>query len=81
LTTFSLDSFHPDTLRCDKCGHGFTLPGRPAGGTALKVLRCLTVDEVALAPPGLAADVQRHAYTCLRAWFPVETWDAMTAAR
>jgi hypothetical protein len=77
--TYSLDSFEPTHLRCDQCGHGFPVAVPPDLDPA--DLRCLTAEEVALVLPQLAADVQRHEYTCLRAWFPVETWEDLGAER
>jgi hypothetical protein len=52
MPTYSLDTFHPDLLRCDSCGHG--IAGAVAHGADPEELRTLTEDEVLLVLPGLA---------------------------
>ena len=78
---FSLDTFHPSLLRCDRCGAAFVLPAPPLGGTPVEDLRHLTDEEIALLWPALGGPLQRHRHTCPGVWFPVETWDEMAAGR
>jgi hypothetical protein len=74
---YSLDTFHPDRLRCDRCGHA--LPVTLDVWDDPTSLRMLTSEEAAAYFPGLAEDVRAHSYVCPGAWFgiPQEEWEAM----
>ena len=77
---YSLDSLHPDRLRCDRCGWAvpmaLDITDDPAG------LRRLTEDEAAAYWPDQAADLRLHAMLCPRAWFAEqETAEGMAAPR
>jgi hypothetical protein len=60
--TFTLDSLHPDRLRCDHCGQFFGPVDTAAEDP--EALVDLTEDQVAHRWPHLAADVALHDYTC-----------------
>jgi hypothetical protein len=77
---YSLDSLHPDRLRCDRCGH--TLPVALDAWDDPESLRCLTEDEAAAYWPDLAADLRLHGVLCPGAWFAdQEAVEAMAAPR
>jgi hypothetical protein len=76
----SLDSLHPDRLRCDRCGHA--LPVALDIWDDPESLRTLTEEEAAAYFPGLAADLRLHGMLCPGAWFATqEEWEAMVAPR
>jgi hypothetical protein len=60
--TFTLDSLHPDRLRCDHCGH--LLGHVDLAGEDPAALVSLTEDQVAHRWPQLAVDVGLHGYAC-----------------
>jgi hypothetical protein len=64
---YSLDSSHPDRLRCDRCGHA--LPVALDAWDGPEALRLLTEDEAATYWPALAADLRLHGMLCPGAWF------------
>ena len=75
---YSLDSLHPDRLRCDRCGWAvpvaLDITDDPAG------LRCLPEDEAAAYWPELAADLRLHGMLCPGAWFAGQEGAEMMAA-
>jgi hypothetical protein len=77
--TFTLDSFEPHRLRCDRCGHGLAVPLDPWDDP--ESLRMLTEEEAAAYWPDLAIDLHSHAMTCPGAWFgwAQEQWEEMAA--
>jgi hypothetical protein len=60
--TYTLDSLHPDRLRCDQCGH--LLGPVDLVGEDPAALVSLTEDRVTHCWPHLAADVGLHEYAC-----------------
>ncbi len=80
LTTCTLDSLHPDLLRCDRCGHA--LPVTLDAWDDPESLRCLTEDEATAYFPRIAAELRRHGMECPRAWFATqEECEEMAAPR
>jgi hypothetical protein len=78
--TFSLDPFHPDRLRCDRCGWAVPVALDPWDDP--ESLRCLTEDEACAYFPGSAADLRLHGYRSAGARFGTqEEWEAMAAMR
>jgi hypothetical protein len=75
---YSLDSLHPDRLRCDRCGHA--LPVALDAWDHPESLRRLTEDEVAAYFPELAADLRLHGMLCPGAWFAHPEWAERMAA-
>jgi hypothetical protein len=78
--TYTLDSLHPDRLRCDRCGAGFpvTLPA----GTDPGDVACLTEDEASDLFAVLALELRLHGYLCSGAWLAThEEWQAMAPPR
>jgi hypothetical protein len=63
--TFTLDTFHPDRIACDHCGHLFG-PITLDDGDDPATLDSLTEDQVVHRWPALAEDVQLHALVCAR---------------
>jgi hypothetical protein len=77
---YSLDSLHPDRLRCDRCGHALPVPLDAWDDP--ESLRVLTEKEAAANFPGLAADLRLHGTLCPGAWFADQgTAEAMPAPR
>jgi hypothetical protein len=76
--TYSLDSLHPDRLRCDHCSRLFA-PVDLAGDDP-EALVSLTEAQVAHRWPHLAADVGLHEYACTALHEPTaeecERWGA-----
>jgi hypothetical protein len=64
---YTLDSRHPDRLRCERCGSGFPVT-LPADADPSEVA-CLTEDETIELFPALALELCLHGYLCPRAWF------------
>ena len=64
---YSLDSPHPDRLRCDRCGWAVPVTLDPWDDP--EPLRLLTEDEAADYFPGLGADLRLHGMLCPGAWF------------
>jgi hypothetical protein len=75
---YSLDTLHPDRLRCDSCDHALPVAldhwDGPAG------LRCLTEDEAAAYWPGLAGDLRLHGMMGPGVWFAGQEAAEMMAA-
>jgi hypothetical protein len=77
---YSLDSLHPDRLRCDRCGHA--LPVALDAWDDPASLRCFTEDEAAAYWPELDAELRLHGLLCPGAWFAgQEAVEAMAAPR
>jgi hypothetical protein len=77
---YSLDSLHPNRLRCDRCGHALPVALDPWDGP--ESLRLLTEDEAAASRPELTADLRPHGLLCPGAWFAdQQTAEAMAAPR
>jgi hypothetical protein len=79
--TYTLDSLHPDRLRCDRCGHA--LPVALDLWDDPESRRLLTEDEAAAYRPDLAAALRLHGMVWPGAWFgvPQEEWEEMAAPR
>jgi hypothetical protein len=75
---YSLDSLHPDRLRCHRCGHA--LPVALDAWDDPGSLRLLTEDEAVAYTPGLAADLRLHGMVCPGAWFADQEGAEMVAA-
>jgi hypothetical protein len=60
--TYTLDSLHPDRLRCDHCGQLFGPVD--LSGEDPEALVSLTEDQVVHRWPQLAGDVGLHEYAC-----------------
>jgi hypothetical protein len=67
---YSVESLHPDRLRCDRCGHA--LPVALDAWDDPESLRLLTEDEAVAYFPGLAADLRLHGMLCPGAWFATQ---------
>jgi hypothetical protein len=78
--TFTLDSFEPHLLRCDRCGHALTVPLDPWDDP--ESLRMMTVEEAAAYWPELTQELHSHTMTCPGAWFGTqEEREALAAPR
>jgi hypothetical protein len=62
MPCYTLDSLHPDWLRCDECGHH--IGPIDLVGLDPTSLISLTEDQAARCWPGLAADLGLHDYAC-----------------
>ena len=78
---YSLDTFTPTLLRCDRCGHALPVALDPWDDP--ESLRMLTEDEAAAYWPELTTDLRLHGMVCPGAWFgvPQEEWEAIAAPR
>jgi hypothetical protein len=67
--TYTLDSLHPDWLRCDRCGQQFG--PEDFAGEDLAALVSLTEDQRIHRWPELAADIELHHEGCLAVSVPM----------
>jgi hypothetical protein len=68
--SYSIDTSHPNRLRCDRCG--WAVPVAPDLTDDSAGLRCLTEDKAVTCWPELATDLRLYGMLCPGAWFATQ---------